>query len=197
MLASPAGPADLDEVEGYTTRGHGFYAFGTEQRGFSELLVGVVATGFLPRWADFLGHDVRGYPKEKAKSDDAVPKLPANTFCTLRELLSAIPEISDLFAEVFESEPSWIMPVPDIEVQTNHRRSNGRRSKALTSNLSTARVRSHRQGLKTLDGQSPSFRGYPMLRTARYSAPGSIIRIVIIGSTPCRVIKAHSKTAAR
>jgi hypothetical protein len=115
MLASPTGPADLDEVEGYTTRGHGFYAFGTEQRGFSELLVGVVATGFLPRWADFLGHDVRGYPKAKAKSDDAVPKLPANTFCALRELLSAIPELADLFAEVFDSEPSWIMPVADTD----------------------------------------------------------------------------------
>ena len=118
MLASPTGPADLDEVEGYTTRGHGFFAFGTELRGFSELVVGVLATGFLPRWADFLGHDVRGYPKEKAKSDDGVSKLPPNTFCTLRELLSAIPEISDLFLEVFESEPSWIMPVPDIEANS-------------------------------------------------------------------------------
>ncbi len=115
MLASPTGPADLDEVEGYTTRGHGFYAFGTEQRGFSELVVGVMAIGFLPRWVDFLGHDVSGYPREKAKSDDGVSKLPPNTFCTLRELLSAIPEISDLFSEVFDSEPSWIMPVMDAD----------------------------------------------------------------------------------
>jgi hypothetical protein len=115
MLASPKGPADLDEIEGYTKFGHGFYTFGTEQRGFSELGIGVLATGFLPRWADFLGHDVSGYPREKAKSDDGVSKLPLNTFCTLRELLSAIPEIADLFSEVFESEPSWILPVPDME----------------------------------------------------------------------------------
>src|SRR5258706_7342744 len=48
MLASPKGPADLDEIEGYTKFGHGFYTFGTEQRGFSELGIGVLGTGFLP-----------------------------------------------------------------------------------------------------------------------------------------------------
>ncbi len=84
-----------------------------EPRGFSELGVGILATGFLPRWADFLGHDISTYPKAKPKSEDDVTKLPLNTFCTLRALLSAIPEIADLFAEVFDSEPSWIMPVPD------------------------------------------------------------------------------------
>jgi hypothetical protein len=115
MLASPTGPGDLDEIEGYTKLGHGFHTFGTELRGFSELVVGVLATGFLPRWADFLGYDVSGYPKAKPKADDDVAKLPAEMFCTLRELLSAIPEISDLFAEVFDSAPSWIMPVADME----------------------------------------------------------------------------------
>jgi hypothetical protein len=120
MLASPKGPADLDEIEGYTKFGHGFYTLGTELRGFSELGVGVIATGFLPRWADFLGHDVGGYPREKAKSDDGVSKLPPNTFCTLRELLSAIPEIADLFSAVFDSEPSWILPVADMEANQPH-----------------------------------------------------------------------------
>jgi hypothetical protein len=120
MLASPKGPADLDEIEGYTKFGHGFYTLGTELRGFSELGVGIIATGFLPRWVDFLGHDVSGYPREKAKSDDGVSKLPPDTFCTLRELLSAIPEIADLFSEVFDSEPSWILPVPDMEANQPH-----------------------------------------------------------------------------
>jgi hypothetical protein len=115
MLASPMGPVDLDEIEGVTKFGHGFYTLGGELRGFSDLGVGLLATGFLPRWADFLGHDITAYPKAKPKSEDDVSKLPPHAFCTLRELLSAIPEISDLFAEVFDSEPSWIMPVPDTE----------------------------------------------------------------------------------
>jgi hypothetical protein len=115
MLASPSGPVDLDEIEGVTKFGHGFYTLGSELRGFSDLGVGILATGFLPRWADFLGHDITAYPKAKPKSDDDVSKLPLTAFCTLRELLSAIPEIADLFTEVFDSEPSWIMPVADAE----------------------------------------------------------------------------------
>ena len=115
MLASPSGPADLDEIEGITRFGHGFYTLGSEQRGFSDLGVGMLATGFLPRWADFLGHDVSALPKAKPKSEDDISKLPSNTFCTLRQLLSAIPEISDLFGQVYESTPSWIMPVHDLE----------------------------------------------------------------------------------
>jgi hypothetical protein len=58
---------------------------------------------------------VRDYPKARAKSDDGVSKLSANTFCTLRELLSAIPEISDLFSEVYDSEPSWVLVLGDME----------------------------------------------------------------------------------
>jgi hypothetical protein len=115
MLASPKGPVDLDEIEGFTKFGHGFYTLGSDLRGFSDLGVGILATGFLPRWADFLGHNITAYPKAKPKSEDDVSKLPPNAFCTLRELLSAIPEISDLFAEVFDSEPSWIMPVADMD----------------------------------------------------------------------------------
>lgn len=180
MLASPAGPADLDEVEGYTTRGHGFYAFGTEQRGFSELLVGVMATGFLPRWADFLGHDVRGYPKEKAKSDDAVPKLPANTFCTLRELLSAIPELADLFAEVFDSEPSWIMPVGDTEA--NQPMSFGSRPEVTctyiklvdrSGKISQARIESAMLPIAELSRIPDTPVGYGQIFRVRVDHPGS------------------------
>lgn len=81
--------------------------------------MGVQSIGFLPRWANFLGHDISYYPKDKAKSDDAVAKLPSNTHCTLRQLLSAIPEISDLFSEVFDSEPSWVMPLVDGEANSH------------------------------------------------------------------------------
>ncbi len=115
ILASPTGPVDLDEIEGYTKQGHGLYTFSTQVRGFSEMGVGVLATGLLPRWAAFLGHDIGRYPKQKPKADDAVEKLPKGTFCTVRDLFSMLPELADLFAEVFESEPSWIKPVYDSE----------------------------------------------------------------------------------
>ncbi|WP_237479385.1 YaaC family protein [Lichenibacterium dinghuense] len=115
ILASPSGPVDLDEIEGYTKQGHGLYTFSTQVRGFSEMGVGVLATGFLPRWAAFLGHDISHYPKSKPKADDAVEKLPRGVFCTVRDLFATLPELADLFSEVFESEPSWIMPSYDME----------------------------------------------------------------------------------
>ena len=115
ILASPSGPVDLDEIEGYTKQGHGLYTFSTQIRGFSDMGVGVLATGFLPRWAAFLGHDVSRYPKSKPKADDAVEKLPDGMFCTVRDLFAALPELADLFAEVFESEQSWIMPLYDMQ----------------------------------------------------------------------------------
>lgn len=37
MLASPSGPSDLDEIEGYTKYGHGFYTLGSADREFAEL----------------------------------------------------------------------------------------------------------------------------------------------------------------
>ena len=44
MLASPEGPADLDEVEGMTKQGHGLYALANSGGGFADLRVGVLAT---------------------------------------------------------------------------------------------------------------------------------------------------------
>ena len=115
ILASPSGPVDLDEIEGYTKQGHGLYTFGTQVRGFSEMIVGVLASGFLPRWAAFLGHDVRQFPTAKLKAEDGIEKLPEGAFCTVRDLFATLPELADLFAEVFYCEPSWIMPVYDME----------------------------------------------------------------------------------
>jgi len=111
MLASPQGPADLDEVEGMTKYGHGLYVLPSGTGDYGGLNVGVIASGFFPRWAAFLGHDISAYPKEKAKSQSDLEKKPAGTLTTLRELLGALPELGDLFLEVFQTAPSWIAPV--------------------------------------------------------------------------------------
>jgi hypothetical protein len=111
MLASPKGPADLDEVEGMTKFGHGLYVLPSGTGDFGGLNVGVIASGFFPRWAAFLDHDISAYPKEKAKSQSDLEKKPAGTLTTLRELLGALPELGDLFLEVFQAAPSWIAPV--------------------------------------------------------------------------------------
>lgn len=114
MLSSPSGPSDLDEVEGFTRYGHGLYTVqGTGDLG--ELNIGVLASGFFPRWISFLGHDTSHFPRAKAKSTSDIEKLEAGTVTTLRELFGAVPELSDLFIEVFDDAPSWIVPKYDNE----------------------------------------------------------------------------------
>ncbi|MGK2741167.1 YaaC family protein [Tepidicaulis sp. LMO-SS28] len=108
MLAAPHGPADLDEVEGMTKFGHGLYTLPGSENGFADFNVGVLATGFLPRWLSFLGQDVSEYPKQKPKSIGDLYKLPRKTFCELRHLFASMPEVDDLFAEVFGDTPRWI-----------------------------------------------------------------------------------------
>lgn len=108
MLAAPKGPSDLDEIEGMTKQGHGLYALPGPQGGFADLHVGVLATGFLPRWLSFLSHDTEDFPNKKPRSINDLEKLPPTMFCTLSDLFGSMPEIDDLFAEVFGEAPRWI-----------------------------------------------------------------------------------------
>jgi len=117
MLASPSGPLDLDQVEGMTKRGHGLYALAGPEGGFADFRVGVLATGFLPQWMNFLGHDTSRYPKSSSKPDSAadLDNIPAGMACSLRDLFASMPEIDELFAEVFGGPPGWVSVAYDDE----------------------------------------------------------------------------------
>lgn len=115
MLAAPSGPADLDEVEGMTKQGHGLYTLAAPDGGFASLHVGVLATGFLPQWLRFLRHDTSDYPKKKPRAVIDLEGLPIGMACTLRGLFAAMPEIDDLFAEVFGGPRGWVGVVYDDE----------------------------------------------------------------------------------
>ena len=105
MLASPSGPTDLDKVEKMTLNGHGLYTWPMEQDGFADLYVGVVKNGFFPEWMKFLGHDTSGYTCKRPRSKGAFKKVSADMVCSLQDLFASMPEISDLFAEVFDGPP--------------------------------------------------------------------------------------------
>ena len=115
MLASPSGPIDLDQVEGMTKRGHGLYALAGPNGGFADLRVGVLATGFLPQWMSFLGHDTSRFPRSKPKSAGDLDNIPPGMACSLRDLFASMPEIDDLFAEVFGGPPGWVSVAYDDE----------------------------------------------------------------------------------
>lgn len=108
MLASPSGPTDLQKVENMTRYGHGLYTYQGPGGGFADLRVGVLRSGFFPKWMTFLGHDTSGYPQQKPKSPDDLEAVPPGMACSLRDLFASMPEIDDLFAEVFDGPPGWI-----------------------------------------------------------------------------------------
>ena len=115
MLASPSGPSDLDEVEGMTKQGHGLYVLPSPKGGFADLGVGVLATGFLPKWMNFLGLDTSKYSKKRLKFQGESENDSGNMVCSLRDLFASMPEIDDLFEEVFGGPPSWISVAYDRE----------------------------------------------------------------------------------
>ena len=115
MLASPVGPVNLEKVEEITKRGHGLYALAEPNGGFADLHVGVLRTGFLPRWMDFLGHDTSEYPTKRPRSQKELKKPYADMICPLRDLFASMPEIDDLFSEVFGGPPGWISVAYDNE----------------------------------------------------------------------------------
>ena len=111
MLAMPKGPASLDDVESMTKFGHGLYTIPGENDGFVDIHVGVLATGFFAEWTARMGYDTSAFPRQKAKKPTDLEKLPAVTHCTVEALLSAIPELGELFLAVFDGPPSWVVPV--------------------------------------------------------------------------------------
>ena len=118
MLASPSGPTDLDQVEGMTLRGHGLYVLPDPPCtpcGFAGIRVGVWARGFFPEWLKVLGHDTSGYPTNKLKPKDGLKEGQTNMVCSLRDLFASMPEIADLFAEVFGGPPGWVSVVHDLQ----------------------------------------------------------------------------------
>lgn len=108
MLAAPDGPRDLDEVEGMTKQGHGLYTLAGMQGSLADLHVGVLATGFLPQWLSFLAHDTSSFPTRKPRATADLDKIPTGMACTLRDLFASMPEIDDLFSEVFGGAARWL-----------------------------------------------------------------------------------------
>ena len=131
MLAAPQGARDLDEVEGMTKYGHGLYVLPSSNGDLGGVHVGLLASGFFPRWAAFLGHDIGNYPKDRAKTASDLDKKPRGTTTTMRELLGAIPELGDLFLDVFEdTAPSWVTPIYQLSENTGGMGLGGRKSQS-------------------------------------------------------------------
>jgi hypothetical protein len=114
MLALPTGPSSLAEIEKITTSGHGLYTVEGATHDLQDLVVGIIRNGFFTSWIATLGTDVSWTPEGKARTYDAVPTKPADSWVTLEQLFARLPEVSDLYLEIFDSPTLWLHPNYDM-----------------------------------------------------------------------------------
>jgi hypothetical protein len=115
MLVAPKGPASLADIERITTQGHGLCTLDGEQDGLEHVVVSTVATGFFASWMKFLGIPTDSFPSKKPKTYADLEKQPESSWLTVETLFARIPEVADLFLDIFSSKPAWITPTYDRE----------------------------------------------------------------------------------
>lgn len=115
MLAAPTGPTSLAEIEKMTTQGHGLCTLDGMQGGLEHIVVSSVATGFFASWMKFLGVPTDVFPAKKPKTYSDLPKQTASSWVTVETLFARIPEVADLFLDIFSSKPAWVAPTYDPE----------------------------------------------------------------------------------
>lgn len=114
VLAMPNGIASLDGLDGITRRGHGLYMVSESVTQLGEIVTGIRGIGFFSSWLKLLGIDTSHFPKDPAKTEEDLQATPPGTFATLESLFAMIPELGDLFLEVFNGPPAWLSPSSDM-----------------------------------------------------------------------------------
>jgi hypothetical protein len=113
MLAAPTGPKSLADIEKITTQGHGLCTLDGEEEGLERVVVSTVATGFFASWTKFLGVATDAFPTKKPKTYMDLAKQPRSSWLTVEALFARIPEVADLFLDIFSSKPAWVTPAYD------------------------------------------------------------------------------------
>ena len=112
MLAAPHGAETLAKIEDSTKLGHGLYTVDGSGSGLEDIVVGVFS-GFFPAWAASIGQPINAIPQKKARRYNEVASYPEMSWISVEALFASIPEISDLFSDIFDSKPRWVTPGPD------------------------------------------------------------------------------------
>lgn len=115
MLSVPSGPKTLGELEAITKQGHGLYTLDGSEDGLDNLAVGVLASGFFQAWAKSVSTEKLSVVEKKPRDAKQLATLPIDSWLTLEQLFSRIPEVADLFEDIFDSKPGWITPAYDTE----------------------------------------------------------------------------------
>ncbi|WP_445147378.1 YaaC family protein [Dyella sp. Tek66A03] len=111
LLASPKGSRTLAELEGATKQGHGLYTLDGLKEGVADFTVGALKSGFFARWAKALSADPIVAVDQKPKKPEDLAALPAHSWFTLEQLFARIPELADIYVDVFDGSPAWLRAV--------------------------------------------------------------------------------------
>ena len=114
MLASPEGPTELARIEDMTRRGHGLWTFDGDPDGFGGLAVGLAKPGFFTEWLEFLKVPPPIMMRSKPKRVEDIRASPRGSWASLENLFAHIPEVGDLFEDVFNGPPAWATAVYDV-----------------------------------------------------------------------------------
>jgi hypothetical protein len=113
MLAAPSGAKALSDIEDSTKAGHGLYTVDGQSDGLEQMVVGVLPSGFFPAWAKSIGTPITQFPERKPRRYSQLASAPERSWLTIEALFASIPELADLFSNIFAAKPRWIMPVYD------------------------------------------------------------------------------------
>lgn len=113
MLARPSGAGNLAEIEKATVQGHGLYTIDGATGDLESMVVGGNSNGFFTTWLRTAGMAAPAFPQRKARNLDELKDLPVDSWVTIEQLFGSIPDLADLYADIFDSKPRWIKPVYD------------------------------------------------------------------------------------
>lgn len=113
ILASPKGSNTLADIENSTKQGHGLYTLDGTTDDLQHLVVGVIESGFFPSWMKFLGMPTDQIPAKKPRHNGDLAGMPTASWLTIEGLFARIPEVSDLFNDIFDAPPGWLTPAYD------------------------------------------------------------------------------------
>lgn len=113
ILAAPQGAKALGEIESQTKSGHGLYSIDGTSGDLADIVVGAIDSGFFGYWMAKTGEKIEGLPKAKLKSSNDLEGSDGKDWLTLEALFARIPEVSDLFLDIFQSPLRWIEPSYD------------------------------------------------------------------------------------
>lgn len=115
MLALPNGAISVADLEKSTKQGHGLYTADGQADGLEDLVVGIISSGFFPVWMRAMGMDMAHVPAKKPRQYSDLSAMAEAPWTTTERLFAVIPEIGDLYADIFPGAAAWLEPRGDME----------------------------------------------------------------------------------